>query len=173
MFDEFDKQVSILSESIVRSLSRRRMLGTAVKGTIVTLAGASLGIFTGLRNAFAAGCTCNWYGGGSNANCPSWPNACNIGGVVCPSGCSPCTSSDVCKESHSPFSYCNYPNASWTSCTGLGTCGNGYKICVDCKCPNCSYVCTCLSVCYCCNCCNPKDVEIEMRRLAQAVPIQA
>lgn len=171
MFDEFDKQVSILSEAIVRSMSRRRMLGTTVKGTIITLAGASLGVFTGLRDAFAAGCSCNWYNGSGNANCPSWPNPCNGGGVICPSGCSPCTSSDVCRDSQGY--YCNYPSASWTSCTGQGRCGNGYKICVDCKCPNCSYVCTCLSNCICCNCCRPEDVEIEMRRLKLAAPIQA
>ena len=173
MFDEFDKQVSILSESIVRSMSRRRMLGTAMKGTIITLAGASLGIFSGLREAFAAGCSCNWYGGINNANCPQHPG-CNPNGTSgCPSGCSPCTSSDVCRYPKPPYWYCNYSSASWTSCTGQGRCGNGYKICVDCKCPNCSYVCTCLSNCICCNCCSPKDVEIEMRRLALAVPVQA
>ena len=167
MFEEFDKRISILSESLARSLSRRRMVTISVKGAAATLAGATLGIFTQVHDAFAITCTCNWYDGSGNANCPNH-SGCNTPGYgVCPPGCSPCTNVDYCYDTDSGY-YCNYPNASWTSCTGLGTCGNGHKICVDCKCPNCSYVCTCLSNCICCNCCTPMDVEAEMRRLAAA-----
>jgi hypothetical protein len=136
------------------------MLTNSVKGVAIALAGATLGTFINFKDAFAAGCYCNWYGGVSNANCPK-KGGCPPNG--CPSNCSPCTSSDVCNNG---VNYCNYPNGHWTSCSGLGTCGNGYRICLDCKCPNCSYVCTCLSTCICCSCCTPLDVENEMRRLA-------
>lgn len=164
MFEEFDKQVSILSESLARSLSRRRMLANSVKGAVATVAGVALGTLVNVHDAFAVTCTCNWYEG--RVNCPGTSGCNPPGGGVCPSNCSPCTSIDVCRDKNGY--YCPYSNGSWTSCTGLGTCGNGHKICMDCKCPNCSYVCTCLSNCICCNCCNPKDVEAEMRRLAAA-----
>lgn len=161
-FDELDKRTSLLTESVARAISRRRMLLKAAKGTVTAIAGVALGQLIGVRNAFAA-CGCNWYGGAGNANCP------DVGGCPatgCPAGCSLCTSSDVCRNSQGY--YCNYAGGSWVACTGQGTCGNGHRTCTDCKCPNCSYVCTCLSVCICCNCCTPQDVEAEMQRLAVA-----
>jgi hypothetical protein len=166
MFEEFDKQTSIVVESLARLITRRRVVTNSLKGVAAVVAGASLGTFIDFRDAFAAGCTCNWYNGSGNANCPSHPGCNSSGSASCPSGCSPCTSSDVCRDSQGY--YCNYSSGSWTSCTGQGSCGNGYRICIDCKCPNCSYVCTCLSNCICCNCCKEADVENEMRRLAAA-----
>ena len=160
MFEEFDKQISIFSESVARQLSRRRMLTNSVKGVVVTVAGATLSTFINFKDAFAAGCPCHWYGGVSNANCPR-KGGCPPTG--CPSHCSPCTSRDVCNNR---VNYCHYPGGSWTSCSGLGSHHHGYKICLDCKCPNCRYVCTCLSRCICCDCRTPHDVENEMRRLA-------
>lgn len=164
MFEDFDRQVSIFSESVARSISRRKVLTTSIKGVVVTIAGATIGTFVDLKDVFAAGCTCNWYDGSGNANCPKHPGCNPTGAAGCPSGCSTCTSSDYCLDSKGY--YCNYSSGSWISCTGQGTCGNGHKICIDCKCPNCSYVCTCLSNCICCNCCSAQDVEMEMRRLA-------
>src|SRR5258708_39807447 len=70
MFEEFDKQISIFSESVARQLSRRRMLTNSVKGVVVTVAGATLSTFINFKDAFAAGCPCHWYGGGCNRNFP-------------------------------------------------------------------------------------------------------
>jgi hypothetical protein len=181
MFENFDEQVSTFTEGVARSLSRRRVLVTSAKVAAVTVAGATLGIFVNIKDAFASTCTCHWYGGSGNANCPSHPGCNGINGV-CPSGCSICVcavwQNNNCVQEGCviPGYGCNYPNGSWVSCTGQGTCGNGQRVCVDCKCPNCSYVCTCLSSCVCCNCCTPQQVEDEMRRLRAmgiTAPIQA
>lgn len=159
MLEEFDKQVSVFTESLARRLARRKMLGTAVKGAVAAIAAATIGQFTNLRQAFAVSCTCddNWTNG---VPCDNIGHSCPSSG--CPSGCSVCCCNDC-------NGWCNYPSGSWTSCSGLGKCGNGYKICTDCKCGNpCTKQnrCTCLSQCICCNCCTKADVQAEMRRLA-------
>lgn len=160
-FDQLDERTSRLTESVARAVSRRRVLVRTAKGIAATIAGVTLGQLIAVRNAFADSCSCNWYGGSGNANCPSWPHPCPWG-QGCPSGCSVCTSSDVCRNG---VYYCNYAGGSWGTCYG-GKCGNGHYVCTDCKCPNCSYVCTCLSQeFYCGNCCTPQEVEAEMRRL--------
>jgi hypothetical protein len=161
MFEKLDKRTSILAEGIARSLSRRQVLVTTVKGTVATVAAATLGILVDLKTAFAITCDCHWYDG--IVGCPNY-GACNSGGPgACPSGCSYCTSADVCRDSKGY--YCGYSDGWWVSCTGFGQCGNGYKICSDCKCTTCSYVCTCLSNVICSGCCTPQQVEAEMRRL--------
>lgn len=165
MFEDFDKQTSIVTEQIARVLSRRRMLASSVKVTAMAVAGATVGTFLNIKAAFAdPTCTCDWYNGSGQANCPG-TSGCNPPGAVCPTGCTPCTSSDVCSNGNY---YCNWSTGYWTSCTGLGACHGGTKQCADCKCPNCSHVCTCLSNCICCTCCTPQQVEAEMRRLVAA-----
>lgn len=164
MLEKLDNQISIFAETVARNLSRRCFLSSAVKAAVAATAALTLGIFSEVKSAFAidwttckSGCPCNWAGGSGNANCP------NVGGCPstgCPSGCSVCTTSSGCG------SICDYSDGAWCSCNGLGTCGNGYKLCLDCKCNGCSYICTCRSTCICCNCCTHKDVEDEMRRLA-------
>jgi hypothetical protein len=163
MFEKFDRQISYLTESIARGISRRQVLTRTVKGVIATAAGTALGIFVNMKEAFAVTCTCDWYGGSGNAGCPNHPSCPGNGG--CPSGCSPCTSYNGQLTCNNGTYACGYSNGTWVSCTGLGYCGNGSRICTDCKCPDCSYVCTCLSACFCCNCCTPQDVEKEMQRL--------
>jgi hypothetical protein len=164
MFDEFDRHLSNFTESVARSISRRQIMTRTVKGVIVTVAGTALGTLVNMKAAFAVSCTCDWYGGSGNANCPSHPGC---GGAGCPSGCTPCTGdhSKGIYNCNNGYYSCGWISGSWVSCTGLGICGNGSRICTDCKCPDCSYVCTCLSQCTCCNCCTPQDVEQEMKRL--------
>jgi hypothetical protein len=155
MIEDLDRTVNILSESAARTLTRRRVLRTAVKGLVAATAGLALTLGPDLREAFAQTCTCNWIGGSSNADCPK-VGYCSDDS--CPSGCSLCTSGGGC---------CEYPSGSWVSCTGLGRCGAGYRLCIDCKCSTCSgYLCTCLTDFYCCNCCTPSEVEAEMQRIA-------
>jgi hypothetical protein len=155
MLEELDEHLSMLSESLARRLNRRKALVNTAKGLFATVTGITLGQLTNITNAFAVTCDCHWAQG---HQC-----ACGGTGSQCPSNCTTCTNSNWCNG------VCNYPNGHWVSCSGLGTCGNGYKICIDCQCPNCSYLCTCLSTCICCNCCNPKDVEAEMRRVTAAL----
>ena len=164
MFEKLDNTISILTESAVRAISRRCLIASAVKGVVAATAALTLGIFTEAKSALAidwttcnSSCTCHWAGGSGNANCPQRGGCPNYG---CPSGCSVCTTSSGCG------SICNYSDGAWCACNHLGTCGNGYKLCVDCRCNGCSYICTCRSACYCCSCCTTKDVEEEMRRLA-------
>ena len=42
MLENFDKNVSIFTESLARALSRRKMMGTTVKGIFATVAAARL-----------------------------------------------------------------------------------------------------------------------------------
>lgn len=181
MLEELDQNISILMESTARVLKRRRFLGGMMKGVVAATAGLALGTFENIRSAFATtcppkgcsgcqtSCDCCYIGGDTNANCPKYSNACTFSG--CPMNCSACTSTDSCGG------LCIYSNGSWCACNCLGKCGNGWKICTDCKCScsnNCNgkcngvsyYLCTCMSGIICSNCCNPKDVEAEMRRIA-------
>ena len=157
MLENFDKSISILSEAFARVLSRRKMVATTVKGLFATLVAATLGQFLNVGEAFAITCTCdeNWTTGSPCTNigypCPSYG---------CPSGCTTCTSYDWCGG------WCDYSNGKWVSCSGFGPCGKGYKVCRDCKCPDCNTKCTCLSHIVCYNCCTPQDVKAEMQRLA-------
>jgi len=158
MLEDFDKHVSILSESLARMLSRRKMVGSTIKGVFATVAAATAGQLTNVGEAFASHhCTCddNWTVGKPCANlghtCPHHSG--------CPQGCVVCHSNDC-------GGWCNWSTGKWVSCHGLGTCGKGYKICTDCKCLHCSHKCTCLSQCICCSCCTSADVRNEMERLA-------
>ena len=153
MLEELDEHLSMLSESLARRLNRRKALVNTAKGLFAAVTGIALGQLTSITNAFAVSCTCT----GNICTCDGGT------GTSCPSGCTTCTSSSGCG------SYCDHSNGYWVSCSGLGKCGNGYKICIDCKCGSCSNLCTCLSACICCGCCNPKDVEAEMRRVAAAL----
>lgn len=149
MFDDFDQNTSVLSESTARQLSRRAFLIQAVKGLVAAVAGLTLGQFT--VGAAEAACTC----GGQS--CASIGKSCPSSG--CPSNCTVCKNTTGCSK-------CTYPTGYWVSCTGQGACGNGYRLCYDCKCGTCdSGVCYCLTTCFCCNCCSPADVEAEMQRL--------
>ncbi len=162
MLENFDKDISVLTESLARSLGRRKMIGTTVRGLTAAIVAATLGQFTNIGQAFAQECKCQcdecWTNGQPCQFCPT---------TGCPSNCQVCTSSSGCI-------FCGYASGHWVAyqCTGLGTCHNGYKICTDCKCKNshgqydCNYTCTCLSACICCNCCTPQDVKAEMERLA-------
>lgn len=146
-----DEKVSVWSESAARWIGRRKFVSTTVKGVFGIVGGVAIGNFTAIKKAFATTCTCNFARG----------NECS-GSLVeyhCPSGCSTCTSSDYCGG------YCDYSNGQWVSCSGLGQCGYGYRVCIDCKCPGCSNLCTLLSGIICSGCCSPRQVEEEMRQL--------
>ncbi len=154
--DDLDKHISIVTESVARALSRRTVLARATKGLVATIAGVTLGELMNVREAFAVSCNCHPANGTYCSNCPN--------GVGCPSGCSACTGTDYCGG------WCTWDHGWWLSCSGLGSCGNGYRICTDCKCPNCgsnnTSVCTCLSAIICQNCCTREQVAAEARRLA-------
>lgn len=156
MLDEFDKKISVLSESIARGLNRRQLLSRAAKGMAATAAGLALSQLTNLKSAFAVTCTCSWYGGSGNANCPQ---AGGCPGGHCPSSCSTCAS---------PTCGCPWQYGEWVSCSGLGRCGTGFEVCTDCHCNGCNYLCTCLSQCICCSpCCQtPQEITAEMQRWA-------
>lgn len=150
---DFDRFVNTLSESVVRKMQRRKILIAGIKGVFAATAGIALANFEGIKNAFAVTCTCAWAFGGQCYGTGSEEQN-------CPSGCTTCTLQDYCNG------WCNYQSGYWTSCSGLGQCGHGYRICKDCKCPNCSNVCTILSNILCYGCCTAQQVEAEMRRLA-------
>jgi hypothetical protein len=158
MLEDFDKQVSILSETFARLLSRRKMLGTAVKGVFATVAAATHGQFANVGEAFAFICTCNddWRHGRPCLYCRDY-------GYRCPWDCIVCTNRDWCGG------WCNWYHGRWIACHHLGVCGHGYRICTDCMCGDCDYRCTCLSDCFCCYCCTAGDIRAERERLASLV----
>ena len=163
MLEDLDQTTFILSESIARTFSRRKFVVKTVKGAFAALAGLSLG-HVGVKDAMAQACSCIWLGGASNANCPTKGGCPGTG--ACPSGCSNCVQSDGCING-AGVNLCPYASATWISCSGLGSCGFGHRLCRDCKCNTCSgYLCTCLGPCVCCSCCRAADVEAEMRRVA-------
>ena len=154
MSNDFDKQVSVWTESVIRSTQRRKFFSKGIKGVAAIISGATLGSLASTKGAFAAAnvtCTCDWAQG---RQCASTSG--------CPSGCSVCTKTDWCSG------WCDYPGGSWVSCSGLGHCGYGYRTCLDCKCSGCNNLCTVLSDVICSGCCSPQDIEAEMKHLIAA-----
>lgn len=159
MLEEFDKRVSVWSESFARMLNRRKMAGMAVKGIFASVAAATLGQIVGVGEAQAScHCTCDdcWTTG---HHCDHIGHPCPPHN--CPTNCVICHSGDC-------GGWCNYKTGKWVSCSGLGTCGKGYRICTDCKCLHCNHKCTCRSAIICANCCTAADVKNEMEQLARA-----
>jgi hypothetical protein len=69
---------------------------------------------------------------------------------------------------------CIYSSGNWISCTGQGTCRNGYVVCTDRR-PSgggCSGTCTCKSACICCGCFTPTEMAAEQNRLHTLVASQ-
>ena len=163
MLENFDKNISIVVESFARRFGRRKVISTAIRGTFAMVAGVTIAQLTGLKQAFAdCKCTCDdcWTQG---SPCDDIGYSCPTDLLSkCPSGCSVCCCEDC-------GGWCNYASGSWISyqCTGLGTCGKGYRICTDCKCAgSCNHKCSCLSPIDCYNCCTPQQVKAEVRRFA-------
>src|SRR5436305_10253533 len=96
MLEDFDKNISIFTESIARRLSRRKMVGTTVKGVFATVAAATIGQVVNLGQAFAVTCTCdqNWTTG---HRCGFWGFPCPQNTSLtngCPSSCPVCIRPD-------------------------------------------------------------------------------
>jgi hypothetical protein len=145
MLEEFDQQVSILSESFARKFNRRKVIGSTVKGVVATVAAATVGQLANLGQAFAASCTCD-EGWTLGKTCGYYGFPCPKNG--CPSQCTVCTRPSC-------HGWCNWNSGNWVSCSGLGPSGKGYKLCWDCwKCGNvggnCQPKCSCLSACIGC-----------------------
>ncbi len=142
MFEEFDKQVSILSESFARKFNRRKMMSGTIKGVFATVAAASIGQLTNLGQAFAQSCTCDegWTQG----------HPCNYWGYPCPSNGCP-SGMKVCYKPNCG-GWCDYTSGHWVSCSGLGASHKGYKLCWDCTNVRnpCKPKCSCLSTCIGC-----------------------
>jgi hypothetical protein len=150
-----DEKISVRAESIARLMERRKFISTAAKGVVAVAAAVALGSFTGIKKAFADSCTCDWALG----------NHCFGERVefTCPSGCSTCTSIN---GQPSCNGWCNWASGYWVSCSGLGVCGHGWRLCLDCECNNdCGNLCTLLTGIFCNGCCTSMQVEEEMRRL--------
>jgi hypothetical protein len=148
LIDSVDKRISVLGEELARRLNRRQVLEHGVKGLAAAVGAMTIGSLSGIKEAFAITCNCNWIQGKHCTNCPP-------ANPYCGSGCSICTSTDWCSG------WCIYSGGQWISCTGFGPCGNGYKVCTDCKCNSCSNMCTCLSAILCNGCCSPAEVQAD------------
>jgi hypothetical protein len=155
---DLDRRISILAEDVSRRLSRRQLVLKSVKTAVAATAAVTAGSLAGASRAFggALACDCALPGCG---NCSCRNKTCPSNG--CPSGCMVCKTGDGCSQ-------CNHNDGNWIACSGLGTCGLGYRLCWDCRCTGCGAKCGCKSVCLCCQCCSPSDVEAEMRSLASS-----
>ncbi len=169
MFDDLDRQTSLGSEAFARAISRRGFVQKGVKGAFATIAGLSIGSLINVKSAFAVTCTCHWACGRQCSSIGTGTYS-----QYCPSGCSTCVPSSGCYNcTVGGANLCPYSDGSWTSCTGLGTCQAGYRICRDCTCGSCNNACTVLSSVICGNCCSPQQVEAEMRRLRAEAELMA
>jgi hypothetical protein len=154
-----DRAISLATENVARGLTRRSILVRGVKGATAMFAAATVGGVYNVRSAFAATCSCSCIGG----PCDLIGNPCpGDAQSKCPTGCSVCTSADCA-------AICGHPSGQWVCCTGCGTCGMGYILCVDCWCGGLcadpySTFCTCKSVCICQGCCRAADVQAQMAR---------
>ena len=138
------------AEVMADALSRRKVLARAVRGTAVLASGVVAGNLVSPTRAFALTCDCS---PPRTLYCASIGKTCPSNG--CPSGCYVCTTASGCTP-------CIYSNGSWVACTGFGTCGNGYKVCYDCRCVTCSSTCGCLSAVLCAGCCSPAEMKASM-----------
>lgn len=145
MLEDVDRQISLFSESLARRLGRRKMVGVTIGGLFTTIAAATVGQFAPLGEVFARSsqrnsCTCdyNWTGG----------SPCNSLGYPCPSNGCP-TNCSVCSH-HDCGGACTWSSGRWVSCSHQGPSGQGYRLCWDCKCPDCHHYCSCLSSCIGC-----------------------
>ena len=59
MLEELDKKISILSESAVRRLGRRKVLVNTLKGLVSTASALALGQLLDLKAAFASSNKCS------------------------------------------------------------------------------------------------------------------
>lgn len=151
-----DRAVGDATETLTRRLTRRDVVRRAVLGGATGIAFFSIG----QRSAFAAGCQC-----GPTSRCSGCPSD------GCPSGYSLCKKPSSGNCTNNQGYNCIYPSGYWIACSGLGFCGNGYETCYDCIGPSgCAGWCTCLSSCYCCECCTPEQVRAEALRFQESLP---
>jgi hypothetical protein len=163
--DQIDARVAAVAERIIRTMTRRDALRTAVLGGTAGIAALALG----QRPALAVTCYC-----GPTIPCARYHHTCPSA-AGCPPGYIACknSSSAYCSCDQGHYNWqgycCEWASGNWIACSGLGD-GYGYKVCSDCLGParECTYWCTCLSSCICCDCKNEKDVRAEQERLAAA-----
>src|SRR6266511_238823 len=148
-----DATIVQLTDNAVRRLGRRRALFMGMKYAAAAVAGVAIANLPA-RRAYADtvchpphGTWCSAYG----YSCPS--------GGGCPSQCLVCKSSDGC-------GVCPWSSGYWFTDTGTcGICGQGFKLCYDCRCTGCSSTCGCMSGCLCSGCCSPAEVKQEIARV--------
>lgn len=163
MSERLDTGVGNVVEKMARRLTRRDALRTAVLGGATGLAALTLG----QKPALAVTCEC-----GPTLHCSHYHHTCPSGSG-CPSGYILCKNSSSaycsCDEGHYNWQgyCCEYSSGTWIACSGLGK-GHGYEVCSDCLGPEreCTYWCTCLSSCICCDCKTASDVRREHERIS-------
>jgi hypothetical protein len=163
MGERIDAGVGGAVEKMARRLSRRDAMRTAVIGGAAGVAALALG----QRPALAVTCDC-----GPTVHCSHYKNRHCPSGAGCPTGYTLCKNSSSaycsCEQGHYNWQgfCCEWSAGSWIACSGLGK-GHGYEVCSDCLGPGgeCTYWCTCLSSCICCDCTTAKDVKEEHKRL--------
>ena len=148
---KLDDRIGRGTEKAGRILNRR----TALRTVVLTGAATAGAVALGVRPAFAS-ITCPDACGPSplcSHGCPD---------VGCPAG------HTLCK--HPPYDcggYCVWSTGTWVHCTGYGKCGQGFKLCQDCKPNNSCNICICISGVICRDCCTPRDVRAEQHRIQE------
>jgi len=148
-----DTRVGKGTEKVARAINRRAALRTVIL-TGATTAGA---VALGQRPAFAS------------VTCPEKCGPSPICSSGCPNlGCPP--SHSLCK--HPPTScggLCVWSTGTWVHCTGYGKCGQGFKLCQDCKPTHSCNLCICVSGVLCRDCCTHHDVLTEQKRIEAVI----
>jgi hypothetical protein len=154
-----DDAVELVEESAARGVSRRSLLSRAVRAVPLAFAGVAVGSMGRLTDVMASNCPGCTYT--NHNNCGQTCYAPNY----CPSGYKLCCNNSGCGGlcPHPPSSGCQ-----WIGCSGLGKCGQGFRVCTDCipTSGGCSRACTCYSNVICTDCCTREDVHAEQLRIA-------
>jgi hypothetical protein len=156
-----DRRIGQWLEDASRRLGRRKVLTNGLKGVAAAVAAVTVGTWPGRAVAHPGHPYCHYPGHG---HCSNLGKSCPLNGG-CPSGCYVCTTSSGCGG-------CIYSSGYWATSSHCGICGEGFKLCYDCRCTGCSRTCGCASKCLCSGCCRREDVEREMERaMAEAAAL--
>jgi hypothetical protein len=152
-----DEGLSVLGEQVARRLSRRSFLWKGLSGMTVAAAAVASGEISRVTDVAAIDCSC-MYGLG-HCGCDGSCTSCEAFGWTT------CTPNNDCDNGN----LCFWSSGGWVAgngaCTGFGSCGNGFRECIDCLGGSCGPYCTGLTRVFCEGCCSPADVRAEVLRL--------
>lgn len=152
-----DDRIGAGAEKAGRFVSRRAALRTAILTGATAIGSLALGkapAFAAVRCPESCGPSplCSQHC--PPLGCPAHHSLCKVRG-----GKNPCPG------------LCVWPNGTWVHCVGYGNCGEGFKLCQDCKPSGSCNICICISAVLCRQCCTPQDVRNERQWIDSVIAV--